>query len=61
MKIVFENGCATVKLADGRTAYIYENMSGYYRRMMYTLAIEEEIIYTRAGMDKIRQYLYRLI
>lgn len=61
MKLVFQYGCATVKLPDGRTAYIYENRSGYYRRMMYTLAIDKEIIFTRAGMDKIVQYLHGLM
>lgn len=61
MKIIFKQGIATVNLSDGRTATIYENRSGYYKRMMYTLAINDEIIFTRAGLDKIRQYLYSIM
>lgn len=61
MKLVFNQGCAQVALKDGRTAYIYENRGGYYRQMLYTLAIDEEIIFTRAGLAKIRQYIHSIM
>ena len=61
LKINFENGLAKVGLKDGKTAYIYPNNSGYYKRMLYTLAIEDEVVFTRGTMDKIRQYLYKLL
>ena len=61
MKLVFQNGCASVQLRDGRTAYIYENRGGYYRQMLYTLAIEDDVIFTRAGIAKIRQYLHSIM
>lgn len=60
MTITFNGGVAEVELHDGRKAVIYENRSGYYRQMLYTLAIEEEIIFTRASMAKIRQYLHSI-
>lgn len=61
MKLVFEQGTAVVTLPDGRIAMIYENRSGYYRRMMYTLAVNDEVIFTRAGLDKIRNYLHSIM
>ena len=61
LKIQFSNGIAKVELRDGKTAYIYENRSGYYRRMMYTLEIDGEIIFTRGSMEKVRQQLYKMI
>ena len=61
LKLVFDNGCASVKLRDGRTAYIYENRGGYYRQMLYPLAVDDDIIFTRAGLAKIRQYLHNIM
>ena len=60
MKLIFKQGVATVNLPDGKVATIYENRSGYYRRMMYTLSINDEIIFTRAGLDKVTHYLYSI-
>ena len=61
LQIKFESGIAKVELRDCKTAIIYENRSGYYRRMMYTLEINGEVIFTRGSMDKVRQTLHQMM